>query len=111
MPNGFNEGQASQIVAIDFRTLPGGPYDRFSGGRTLVSAGRALARQCLSSRRPRPRDPASSCARAQAACARSEPHARRPARALPSRTPLPCTCILTPKLPSSRRTNWATTSG
>lgn len=36
MPNGFNEGQTSQIVAIDVRTLPGGPYDRYSGGRTLT---------------------------------------------------------------------------
>lgn len=36
MPNGFNEQAASQIVGIDFRSLPGGPYDRFSGGRTLT---------------------------------------------------------------------------
>ena len=36
MPNGFNEADASQVVAVDFRTLPGGPYERYSEGRTLT---------------------------------------------------------------------------
>jgi hypothetical protein len=36
MPNGFNEADTSQVVAVDFRTLPGGPYERYSEGRTLT---------------------------------------------------------------------------
>lgn len=36
MPNGFNELDKSQAVAIDYRSMPGGPYTRYSGGRTLT---------------------------------------------------------------------------
>ncbi|KAL4451815.1 hypothetical protein ABPG75_007477 [Micractinium tetrahymenae] len=36
MPNGFNELDSSQAVAIDYRSMPGGPYTRYSGGRTLT---------------------------------------------------------------------------
>jgi hypothetical protein len=36
MPNGFNEHDISQAVAVDFRTLPGGPFAAFSLGRTLT---------------------------------------------------------------------------
>eukprot|EP00887_Chlorella_sp_A99_P007791 scaffold20.g7791.t1 len=36
MPNGANEASKSQVVALDFRTLPGGPYLRYSMGRTLT---------------------------------------------------------------------------
>jgi hypothetical protein len=28
MPNGWNENEASQVVAIDYRTLPGGSFVR-----------------------------------------------------------------------------------
>lgn len=36
MPNDYNEGESSQIVALDYRTMPGGPYERYSGGRTAT---------------------------------------------------------------------------
>ena len=36
MPNGYNEFQPDQVVAIDYRTMPGGPYQRYSPGRTLT---------------------------------------------------------------------------
>ncbi|PSC70701.1 metalloprotease [Micractinium conductrix] len=36
MPNGQNERDPSQAVAVDFRSMPGGPYTRYSGGRTLT---------------------------------------------------------------------------
>lgn len=36
MPNGYNEKEANQAVIIDYRTLPGGPYVRYSEGRTLT---------------------------------------------------------------------------
>ena len=36
MPNGFNEADASQAVAVDYDTLPGGAFERYSKGRTLT---------------------------------------------------------------------------